>query len=334
MATLGSNVLTLADWAKRLDPDGKVPDIVEMLSETNEILDDMLFMEGNLPTGHRTNVRTGLPTVAWKLINQGVTPSKSTTAQIDEACAIMEAWSEVDKDLAELNGNTAAFRLSEAQAFIEAMNQEQASTLFYGDQTTAPEEFTGLAPRFSALSSSANSDNVLSGGGSGSDNASIYLVCWGSNSVHGIFPKGSKAGLDHVNHGEVTIQDSTGVGTSRLRVYQDQFRWKCGIALKDWRYVVRIANIDISDLIANSGSQANLINLMIKAIHRIPSLNMGKCAFYMNRTCFQMLDIQRRDDVAAAGMQYKEVDGKLVPSFRGIPIRKVDALLETEATVS
>ena len=147
MATLGSNVLTLADWAKRLDPDGKVQDIVELLSQTNEVLDDKLFMEGNLPTGHRTTVRTGLPTVAWKLLNQGVTTSKSTTAQIDEQCGHLQAWSEIDKDLAELNGNKAEFRLSEAQAFVEAMNQEMASTLFYGNASTAPEEFTGLPDR-------------------------------------------------------------------------------------------------------------------------------------------------------------------------------------------
>lgn len=333
MATLGANVATLADWAKRLDPDGKVPSIVELLAQSNEVLDDMLWMEGNLPTGHRTNVRIGLPTVAWKLINQGVQPSKSTTAQIDEACGIMEAWSEVDKDLAMLNGNTAAFRLSEAQAFIESMNQEMASTLFYGNSATAPEEFTGLAARYSSLSA-ANGQNVIAAGGSGSDNSSIWLVCWGANTVTGIFPKGSKAGLQHEDHGEVTIQDSTGIGSSRLRAFQDQWQWKCGIALKDWRFVVRIANIDISDTVANSGSQANLINTMIKAIYRLPSLNMGRCAFYMNRTCMQQLDIQRRDDIAAAGMTYKDVDGKVVPTFRDIPIRKVDALLETEATVS
>lgn len=333
MATLGQNALTLAEWAKRLDPDGKVPAIVELLSQSNEILDDMLFIEGNLPTGHRTNVRTGLPTAAWKLINQGVQPSKSTTAQIDEACGTLEAWSEVDKELAMLNGNTAAFRLSEAQAFIEAMNQEMASTLIYGNSSTAPEEFTGFAARYSSTSA-ANGQNVLSGSGSGSDNSSVWLVCWGSQTCTGIFPKGSKAGLQHFDHGEVTIQDATGIAGSRLRAFQDQWQWKTGLALRDWRFAVRIANIDISDLVANSGSQANLINLMIKAIHRIPSLSMGRCAFYMNRTCKQQLDIQRRDDVAAAGMTYKEVDGKMVANFRNIPIRTVDALLETEAQVS
>ena len=91
-ATLSTAALTLLDWAKRLDPTGKVARVVEMLEQTNEILQDMLWMEGNLPTGHRTTVRTGLPSVAWRLLNGGVTPSKSTTAQIDEQCGMLEAY--------------------------------------------------------------------------------------------------------------------------------------------------------------------------------------------------------------------------------------------------
>lgn len=334
MATLGSSVLTLADWAKRLDPDGKVPSIVELLSQTNQILQDMLFMEGNLPVGHRVTVRTGLPTVAWRLLNQGIASSKSTTAQIDESCGMLEAWSEVDKDLAELNGNSAAFRLSEAQAFIESMNQEMASTIFYGNSGTAPEEFTGLAARYSSLSA-ANAQNIVSGAGSDSANqASIWLVCWGPQSIFGIFPKGSKAGLIHEDMGLVTVETTAGIAGSRMRAYQDRWQWKMGVALKDWRYVVRIPNIDISNLVAKS-SAADLIELMIKATHRVPNLGMGKCVFYMNRTVFQMLDIQRRDDViSGGGLVYNEVDGKLVPSFRGIPIRICDALLDSENAVS
>lgn len=333
MSTLGANCLTLADWAKRLDPEGKVPQIVELLSQTNDILLDMKWMEGNLPTGHRTTVRTGLPTAAWRLLNQGVQPSKSTTAQIDEAVGILEAWSEVDKDLAELNGNVSAFRLSEAQAFIEAMNQEMAQTLFYGNSSTAPEEFTGLAARYSSLSA-ANGQNIVSGSGSGSDNSSVWLVNWGPQSIFGIFPKGSKAGLVHEDLGQQTVSTSATMAGTRLLAYQDRWQWKCGIALRDWRQVVRIPNIDISNLIAKS-SAADLPELMIKATHRIINPSMGNSVFYMNRTCFQMLDIQRRDDVIAGGsLSYGDVDGKRVPMFRGIPIRICDALLETETAVS
>jgi len=333
-ATLGTSALTLTDWAKRLDPDGKVPSVVELLSQTNEILTDMLWNEGNLPTGHRVTVRTGLPTVAWRLLNGGVTPSKSTTAQIDEQTAMLEAWSEVDKDLAELNGNINAFRLSEAMAFIEAMNQEMAQTLFYGNSGLAPEEFTGLATRYSAISGATNGSNVITGSGAGSDNSSVWLVGWGDRSIFGIFPKGSKAGLIHEDYGIQTVTVGTGIGGAKMRAYQERFQWKAGIALKDWRYVVRIPNIDISNLVAKS-SAADLIELMIKATYRLPSLNNCRPVFYMNRTCMQMLDIQRRDDVmTGAGLTWETVDGKRQGTFRGIPIRCVDALTETEATVS
>ena len=338
MSTLNATVLSLLDHAKRLSPGGKVEKIAELLSQNNAVLTDMQWLEGNLPTGHRTTVRTGLPTVAWRLLNGGVATSKSTTAQLDEGCGMLEAWSEVDKDLAELNGNVSAFRLSEATAFIEAMNQEMASTLFYGNSGTDPEEFTGLAARYSTISGATNGENVLSGSGSGSDNSSIWLVVWGPQTIHGIYPKGSQAGLTHENLGLCTIESTGGIGSgTRMRAYRDHWQWKCGIALRDWRYVVRICNIDISDLVANA-SAAGLVELMIKAIHRIPGDNvfgMGKPVFYMNRSVFQMLDIQRRGDViAGGGITYDSVDGKMVPSFRGIPIRKCDALTEAEATIS
>lgn len=333
MATLGSNVLTLADHAKRLDPDGKTAMIVEMLSQSNPIIQDMPWVEGNLVTGHRTTVRTGLPTASWRLINQGTQPSKSTTAQIDEACAMLEAWSEVDCKLANLAGDVGAFRLSEAQAFLEAMNQEFTSTVFYGNSGTAPEEFTGLANRYSSLSA-ANGQNIVSGSGAGSDNSSIWLVGYGLNSFHGIFPKGSKAGLVHEDLGEVTVETIAGVAGSRMRAYQDRFTWDCGIALRDWRNTVRIANIDISNLVQKS-SAADLPELMIKAIHRVQMIESVKPVFYMNRSCFQMLDIQRRDDVISGGqLSYEVVDGKRIPMFRGIPVRVVDQLLETESVVS
>jgi hypothetical protein len=212
---LGTAALTLADWAKRLDPDGKVPTVVELLSQTNDILTDMLWIEGNLPTGHRTTVRTGLPTVAWRLLNAGITPSKSTTAQIDEHAGMLEAWSEVDVDLANLNGNVNSFRLSEAMAFLEAMNQEMARVLFYGNSGLNPEQFTGLATRYSTISGASNASHVISGSGSGSDNSSVWLVGWSANTICGIFPKGSKAGIVHEDYGVQTVVTATGIGGTR-----------------------------------------------------------------------------------------------------------------------
>ena len=336
MATVGNLALTLADWAKRLDPMGKPAKIIEMLGQTNEVLDDMLIREGNLITGHRTTIRTGLPKVYWKIINQGVRTSKSTTAQIDSACGKLEAWSRVDREVAEIGGNPAAVRLSEAQAYIEALNQKMASTLFYGNETVSPEEFTGLAVRYSTLTKTAAvADNVISAGGSGSDNTSIWLVVWSDLTICGHFPKGSKAGLMHEDWGlkPQIIQDAVkdGDNVKVQEVYLDKWCWSLGLTVKDWRFAVRICNIDASELAAGN---TKLIPLIIRALHRVPSLKMGKAALYMNRACVQALDIERFNTVAGAGMRYDEVDGQLRYSFRGVPIRVVDALHNAEAAVT
>jgi hypothetical protein len=332
MAALTSNVPTLIDVAKRLDPDGKIASIAEMLTQTNEILMDMPFLEGNLPTGHRTTMRTGLPTVAWRLINKGVPPSKSTTAQVDEQTGMLEAYSEVDVELAKLNGNEAAFRLSEAQAFLEAMNQEMAQTLFYGNSGSAPEEFTGLSVRYSSLSAQ-NAQNIVNAAGTSGDSTSIWLIVWGPNTVHGIYPKGSNGGLSHKDLGEVTVDTTAGIGGSRMQAYRDHWQWKCGIALRDWRYAVRIANIDMTDTIANT-TTSPLINFMIKAIHRIPALGLGKPVFYMNRSMAQYLDLQAQTRATNTIMTGNDAAGRPVTTFRGIPIRTVDQLLETETAVA
>ena len=251
---------------------------------------------------------------------------------------MLEARSEVDKDLAMLNGNTAQFRLSEDTAFLEAMNQTQATTMFYGNPATEPKSFLGLAGRYSSLSG-GNAANVITAGGSGSDNTSVFLVCWGDNTVYCPFPKGSKAGLIHEDLGEQTVYDSS----NRMQAYATRYQWKNGLVVKDWRYVVRIPNIDVSDLIGQTGTQAstaatNLIKLMARAIYRIPNMTMGRCAFYMNRTVHSGMALAALDKSSAVlninqGLtQFGQPNSWL--TFLGVPLRKVDSLVNTESVVS
>ena len=332
MATLSAIHPTLLDVTKRLDPEGNIDAIAELLSQTNEVLDDMVWLEGNLPTGHRTTVRTGLPTPTWRKLYGGVQPTKSTTAQVTDACGMLEAYSETDKALADLNGNTAAFRLSEDRAHIEGMNQEFASTLFYGNESTEPEAFTGFAPRFNSTSAN-NGENVISGSGSGSDNNSIWLVCWGPNTVHGIYPKGSVGGLQFQDKGQVTIENIDG-SNGRMEAYRSHYRWDCGLTVRDWRYVVRVANVDLSDLTKNAASGADLIDLMTQAVEQVPNINLGKPVFYVSRTIRSFLRRQIMNKVANSTLTMEQVGGKLVTLFDGIPVRRVDALAANEAVVS
>lgn len=336
MAALSALNPTLMDVAKRLDPDGNIDKIVELLNQTNEILDEASMMEGNLPTGHRTTVRTGLPTPTWRKLYGGVQPTKSTTVQVTDNTGMLEAYAEVDKALADLNGNTASFRMSEDRPHIEGMNQEVAQTLIYGNEGTEPEAFTGFAPRFNSLAAS-NSTNIINAGGVGADNTSVWLILWGPNTTHMIYPKGSMAGLKMEDKGQVTIENADG-SNGRMEAYRTHYRWDAGLTVRDWRFIVRVANIDVSDLQTLTGTQlitasTNIIKSMIRATERVPSFGMGRAAFYVNRTVRENLRLAILDKVSSQ-LTYETVAGKRVMTFDGIPVRRTDALVNTEAVVS
>lgn len=347
MATIGSTALTYADWAKRLDDNYRVATIIELLSQTNEILDDMLVVEGNLPTGHKTTVRTGLPQATWRLLNAGVPNAKSTTAQIVDTCGNLETYSVIDKDIADLNGNTAEFRMSEVRAFLEGMSQQVASTLIYGNQFTNPERFTGFAPRYSTktTANSQTANNVLDAGGTSSTNTSMWVVCWGPDTWHATFPKGKITGLQHRDMGEWPVQDSSG---NTYQAYRDHFKWEIGLVGRDWRYCARIANIDVTQL--TGVSAANLINLIVRALYKLPTApaqataiqtsdtpevraNMGRVAIYCNRVIRTYLDLQAMNKTNVL-LRLEEFNGKVVTTFRGIPVRTCDAVLNNEAQLT
>lgn len=342
---------TLVDVAKSFGPDGKVAKVAELLNQSNEVLSYFPYIQGNLPTGHKGVVRTGLPTVSLRSFYKGVKVGKSGRATVEDTCAMAEGRSEIDVDLADLNGNANEFRASEAVSFVEAINQTWADQLIYGDSSLDPEGILGLTPRYN-LKSAQSGANIIDAGGTGSDNTSVWLLVLGDQTLHGIYPKGSQAGLIHKDLGEQDAFDENG---DRYRVYAELWKWKFGLHVRDWRYAVRIANIDVSDLTGQTGTQAItaatwLNKLMIKAMARIPSMNMGRAIFLANRTVKEMLSIGALDKSqnALSFTQAVNQHGNVAPgsvagqgqgiqggqlNFMGVPVLTVDRILSTEAQV-
>jgi hypothetical protein len=342
--------ITLLDWSRRVGPDGSIDEIAELLSQCNEIFKDMLWRPSNLPTGHKSTLRTSLPSGTWRAAYGGVGYTRSTTAQITDTWGELVAYSQIDKTVADLNGQTAALRMSEDNAHLEGLSQQVASAIFYANVLTNPSQFLGFAPRYNTLTAStaANAANVLSGGGSGNNNSSIWLVGWGDMTTYGIFPKGSKAGLVFEDKGDVVPGfDSS---NNRFEAYTSFFKWQCGLVVEDWRYTVRIANIDTSTAGLQGSAPADLFQLMSKAVVRLPTASRRVSgitetdapdepapginpAFYCNRSIREYLDIQAIRDKNVL-LTPKEYAGEPVVEFRQVPIRVCDALTITEGTVS
>lgn len=332
MAVLNVNNPTLMDKIAAENIDGSIAVVAEILNETNEIIDDWTMMEGNLATGHRTTIRTGIPKPTWRQLYGGVQPTKSKRASITDTCGMLEAYAEVDKAEADLNGNSNEFRLSEDRAHIEGMAQDAATILFSGNEALNPERFTGLNMRYNDLSAE-NAENIIDAGGTGTDNASIWLIGWGPNTVHGIYPKGSKVGLQVTDKGQVTIEDVDGTG-GRMEAYRTHYRWDLGLTVRDWRYVVRIANIDRSLLSKDASTGANLPDLMFEAAEIVPSLSGNvRFGYYMDRRLRTKLRQQIAHGVSNSTLETGDVGGKRVTTFDEIPLRRVDALAVDEARV-
>jgi len=332
MATVGTNNPTLSDVASRLDKNGNVPNIVELLMETNDILMDATFQEANDGTNNKTTTRTGLPSATWRKLYQGVQPSKSITAQVSDSSGMLEAYAESDVDLIDKAPDPQGFRLSEERPFIETMNQNVAQTLFYGDTSVNPERFTGLSPRYNSLGTdeTQSSFNVIDAGGdSDGDQTSIWLIVWGSNTAYMFYPKGSQAGLKQTDLGKDVTTDAAG---GIYQVYRSHYKWDVGFTVRDWRSIVRIANIDHANMLAQS-SAADLNEMMIKALHKVEGRKLGRAAFYMHGDVLTYLDIQTWKQTNIR-FTYETVQGRTVMSFRGVPLRECDQLLVTEDEIT
>lgn len=333
MATLGATFFDLIDLYKLQEDGQSIATVIEMLRENNAILDDAIAMECNMGTTHRTTIRTGLPQVTWGQFYKGITQSKGTTAQVDDTTGFVEQLSSVDQRLLEISGNPNAVRLSEATAALEAISQEVAATLIYGNDNTAPEEFTGFAPRFNSLSA-ANGGQIVDAGGTGADNTSVWFVTWGDNQAHMLYPAGTAAGVTRQDKGEQRTVDGNG---DPYFVMEELFRQHAGLTVRDWRYLSRVCNIDVSDLQAGS---VDIYKFMRKAFWKIKKhrLEGTRPAIYCNADVLEALDADSTPTTSTSAsfvrLKPTEVDGMEVMSYRGIPIRQVDAILNTEAQIT
>lgn len=345
-AITGGLMLSQADLIKRLDPQGNLADIAEVLNETNEVVSDVVFKEGNLPTGDQQTVRIGLPEVYWRQLGRGVPISKSEVAHVTETCAMMSAQSRLDVETAKLNGLTAQFRASEEKPFIEAMGQAFAKELFYGDRKNAQEGFSGLAVRYSSLNTAVDKSakNVINCGATASSKkrSSIYIVGWGDN-IYCPYPKGSTVGLESKDLGEQLVDDEYG---NKYLAYVNMYNWNVGLMVRDWRYAVRLCNIDVDQLIAGKGigagdiQQADTMNLILQlkmALTKIPKTGKANVAIYMNSDVFNGLNIlaeRMNSPVIKYDTKSNEFGVQNAwTSFMGVPLKQCDEISNTETLV-
>ena len=211
-----------------------------------------------------------------------------------------------------LNGNSAAWRLSEEKSFIEGLSQTMGSTLLYGNTDTDPERFMGLTPRYNDTSAE-NARMVVESTGTGGNDYSIWGVVWSPESVHMTFPKGSSAGLTFQDLGEETLEDAAG---GMYQGYRSHYQWKAGLVVRDWRQATRIANVDP----AQATSTRQLLDHMADAYNQLHRPSAGRLVFYASRSVKSSLDKEAMNKTNMALSIQKQDNGGPVTMFWGHPI--------------
>jgi len=339
-AALATTSPTLLDVAKRTDPNGKIMPVVEALQQRNTFLQSMVWKEGNTDTGHRVVARNSLPSVSWVRFNEGVAPSKSTADSYEEHCGTLEGISSIDTRVAELNGNAAAFRASEDDSFLAQMANTLESAFFYETTTVNPERILGLAARLGATASGYGKQILKAdSGASGANQSSMWLLGWGERTLYGISPRGQATGLTMEDMGKQRNLDSN---NNVFWKYETLFRWRAGLAVEDYRYVVRISNIDMNRIAASGTLNSDLTDMMVQAFYQIYDPQAVRLAWYCDRKVGAFLHRQAMSKVANSTLSIDPapligapgIFGRPLLRGLGAPIYITDAITNTEAVVS
>lgn len=341
MATLQQTTLSMIEAYKGVDGKGRLIDVIEVMNNTSQyIMDDWVWEMCNSGTKHVTSIRTGLPTVSWGALYEGVPQSKAGRQQVDDTTGFVEALAQVDKRQLDLYAeNREMIRSQEARTYIEAMSQELVTAMFYYNPATNVRHPKGLGARFGVKATSGAGNQIVDAGGSGSDNTSIWMVEWGGDGLRAIYPNGTTGGIVRENKGEQRIADASG---NPYYVEEELFRCHCGFTLGDWERVSRIANIDVSDMRAGS---VELYDWLRQGYYKLKSRRTakvmdtkapGRVAIYCNNDVMQALDALATNAGTTDNftrLKYGEIEGREVLTYRGIPIRETDAILNTEARI-
>ena len=321
-----------------------------MLSQAIALPEDMPFIESSEMGGHEFVFRTSIPAGAWRQINMGVPYSKSTTAKSRVGLGTLEDYSQVDRLLAEMSGDIDQFREGEDVAFLEGMGQTIEQTTWYGNTAATPAEFMGFSPFYNTVSTATaqNASNVIDGGGTGSNNLSIWLICWGVRTIFGLYPRGTKAGLAMEDKGD-TVPGFDSLG-NRFEAYTSWFRQMIGLCPQDWRYGARISNVDVTTAGLAGPNALDIFATIRELLLLPPHLSKGTSGvthtdakdepapgirpiIYTNRTGRHWMDVQAMRDRNVL-LRIEDYAGMPVDGINGIPIKISDQLLITEARVT
>lgn len=331
---MGTDRMTLMDISSMSDPDGAIARIVEVLSRKVPELNDAPAYPSNSELGHRITIRSSLPATEWRRINKGVTRSKGSTRQVIDGYGWLTALSEVDAGIARIvgEGKLNAARWKEDKGFLMSMGQTFGTTLWYGNVNADPAAFTGFQPRLETLATAITGSQVRAHHSSpaGSDYTSIYVIDWGEDACHLVYPMKGSPGISAEDQGKQRVTDDA---SKPFMALVTEYNWNVGLAVEDPRHVGRLCNIDVSQAL-NDSTFANLLaTSLVKMLAAMPGPEGNQRVLYTTRNIVAALQLQVQQQSNVL-FKFAEYLGAQTLHFQGHPIKASDQITEAESLVT
>lgn len=335
MPAVSTQRFNVVEWSQNLHKGKLLPEI-NLLVQKNPMVVDIPFMMCNDGTTHLYSNTTALPAVSKTAAGEGTPMSRSARAQDREVCTMLSGFSSIETEPAKIGGQQGAIMAREDGLFAEALRQQFGRSLIYDNRATGLKDMNGMAMRLPSLSGT-KARNILSCGGSTSNaQTSIYIANWGDG-LYGIFPDGTTAGYSKEPIGKQAVTLANG---NRMICWEVMHRWHIGLCNPDWTSLVRICNIDVAHAAALSNNQAptsfqNVLHQFLIGINRIR--NPGKKIAYCHdrvHELFMRIALEKSNN--AVTIQEAATQFGTFQELRvwGVPVRKTDSILLTEAVVS
>ena len=337
----GSNYITFRDIQSGRLPNGNFDkDVVELMAQENPVLQDVLWKECSRGREDITTIRTGMPSATLRMFYQGVEGSKSAKKQVTNACCTVSTALTFDWRLYQQTKDKAAFLADEQRAHADVVGQGIARLLFYGDTDEDPRGINGFARTYCEFAKEGFTDDkkaqfyVLNGGHKTVETAdsalrSIYLIGWGVKSAHGLYPAESQMGIQINTLTQQYVDDTNGAG--KLNVGIQEMNWDAGLAIRDFRYCGRIANIDLTRAFDTS-DVPDYTEKIRRLVCRVKGEGVSQ-RLYMCRQMFEVLSTQFGRKTQENAIRYPDLLQKLDATILGIPVSFNDALNTDEQAV-
>jgi hypothetical protein len=347
---MSNALLSLLDITKRKGGDqevGLLEDTIIYAPELSAIMGRPI--EG---TQYKT-IHRALPTVGFRVANNGSDTVKGTYRDSLHECSIIDAQVQVDTAVvdAAAGGNGPQSDIGdplfdEASGVVQGVYITVGAQTYYGTANDA-NGFGGIAPAVGSLNAATNQTAVCVGAGGTTANVqtSVYFIWENIRGAHFIF--GKNRGLTMMP--EWRVQQVNGANSKPMTALVNNIQGWIGFAINHPLSVARLANVNLG-----TDSKPVTDALIAKLIQYLPlqmraeanaNLNAGGpnkfgpgLKMLMNPQAFYSLQNSRTAVTsgtgtaitAATALQYPAVD----LHSNGIPIVLTNSITNTEAVVS